>query len=84
MPKRLTFEYVYEYIKEKGYTLLSTTYNTSKDNLELKCKVCEKVYTQRFDRFQQGYYHPFCKSDLPQIWENTINSLLNKSLNYLC
>lgn len=65
MPKKLTFEYVYEYIKENGYTLLSTTYNTCKDNLEIKCKVCEKVYTQRFDRFQQGYYHPFCKSDLP-------------------
>lgn len=64
MPKKLTFKYVYEYIKEKGYTLLSTTYNTSKHDLEIKCKVCEKVYTQRFDRFKQGYYHPYCEVDI--------------------
>jgi hypothetical protein len=62
MPKKLTFEYVYEYIKEKGYTLLSTTYNTSKDDLEIKCKICDKIYTQRFDRFQQGCYHPYCEA----------------------
>lgn len=65
MPTKLTFDYVYNYIKEKGCELLSTEYNTTKDMLTIKCGVCNKIYQQTFSRFQAGYYHPKCKSDLP-------------------
>jgi len=60
MPKKLSFEYVKEYISDKGYTLLSTSYTRSNQDLDMKCAVCNKEYKQRFDRFQMGYYHPHC------------------------
>ena len=65
MPKKLSFEYVKGYISDKGYTLLSTSYTRSNQDLDMKCAVCNKEYKQRFDRFQMGYYHPRCKSILP-------------------
>jgi len=65
MPKKLSFEYVKGYISDKGYTLLSTSYTRSNQDLDMKCAVCNKEYKQRFDRFQMGYYHPHCKSILP-------------------
>ena len=54
MTIKFSFEYVYNYIKEKGYELLSTEYKTSKDKLQIKCKDCDKVYEQTFIRFKTG------------------------------
>jgi hypothetical protein len=65
MPSKLSFEHVYNYIKEKGYELLSTEYKTTTSKLQMKCKDCDKVYEQTFTRFKEGYYHPNCKTDLP-------------------
>jgi uncharacterized CHY-type Zn-finger protein len=62
MPTKLSFEHVYNYIKEKGYELLSTEYKTNKDLLDIKCKDCDKIYKQIFDRFKRGFYHPNCKT----------------------
>ena len=60
MPHKLTYKYVFEYIKEKGYELLSTEYNNSKTLLDMKCRKCNQSYKQSFSSFKEGYYHPFC------------------------
>jgi len=65
MPSKLLYEHVYNYIKEKGYELISTEYKTTKDLLDIQCKECHKIYKQQFDRFRLGYYHPKCKNTLP-------------------
>lgn len=62
MPKKLTFEYVYDYIKSKGYELISKEYIENKTLLELKCRDCNEIYQQTFDRFSRGYHHPNCKN----------------------
>lgn len=62
MPHQLDYKYVFEYIKEKGYELLSTEYTTSHSLLDMKCKECNNIYKQTFSRFKQGYYHPFCEN----------------------
>jgi hypothetical protein len=60
MPHKLTYNYVFEYIKEKGYELLSTEYRNLKSLLDMKCRICNERYKQSFSSFKQGYYHPFC------------------------
>jgi len=65
MPSKLSYEHVYNYIKEKGYELISTEYKTATNLLDMKCKECHKIYQQTFTRFKEGYYHPKCKTSLP-------------------
>ena len=65
MPTKLSYETVYNYIKDKGYELLSKEYITSIHKLQIKCGVCQKVYEQTFTRFKMGMYHPNCTTDLP-------------------
>lgn len=65
MPVKLTFECVYDFIKSKGYTLVSTEYINGKKLLEIICSKCNKVYNQTFDRFQRGYYHSVCTVKIP-------------------
>jgi hypothetical protein len=76
MTIKFSFEYVYNYIKEKGYELLSTEYKTSKDKLQIKCKDCDKIYEQTFIRFKSGMYHPNCKTILPFGGYKTPTTLL--------
>ena len=65
MPTKLSYDVVYDYIKDKGYELLSKEYITSKKLLQIKCNKCQKVYEQTFTGFKMGYYHPKCITDLP-------------------
>jgi hypothetical protein len=65
MPTKLSYETVYNYIKDKGYELLSKEYITNRNLLQLKCGKCEKVYEQTFTRFKMGMYHTKCTTDLP-------------------
>jgi len=60
MPDKLTYNYVFKYIKEKGYELVSTEYRNLKSLLDMKCRLCNETYKQSFSNFKQGYYHPFC------------------------
>jgi hypothetical protein len=62
MPTSLNYEYVSNYIKEKGYELLSTEYNNTKSLLDMKCGNCNQVYKQTYQNFVKGYYHPFCEN----------------------
>jgi hypothetical protein len=66
MPARLTYEEVYEYIRSKGYELLSKEYNHAKEKLNIKCGVCHEEYKQVFGYCQNkekkrfgGYKTPF-------------------------
>jgi hypothetical protein len=65
MPTKLSYETVYNYIRDKGYELLSKEYITSIHKLQIKCGKCHKVYEQTFTRFKMGMYHPNCTTDLP-------------------
>ena len=62
MPKKLTYEYVKDFINEKGYELISKEYNNSKELLDMQCGTCNEVYKQSFDRFKIGYCHPNCEN----------------------
>lgn len=64
MPKQLSYEYVKEYIQDKGDTLISKEYHKSITLLEIKCGVCNKDYTQTITRFQRGYQHAYCSTGL--------------------
>lgn len=63
MPKKLTYQEVYDFIKNKGYELLSKEYISSKKQLEIKCRVCQKNYKQTLTNFTKGYYHPYCENE---------------------
>ena len=65
MPVKLVFEYVYDFIKSKGYMLVSKEYINGKKLLEINCYKCNKTYNQTFDRFQRGYYHSECTLKIP-------------------
>ena len=71
MPKKLTYEYVYEFIKEKGYVLISKEYINHNSLLEIKCKDCDKIFNQTFCRFKLGNYHQFCKTNERKILINS-------------
>jgi hypothetical protein len=64
MPKKLTYQEVYDFIKSKGYELLSKEYINSKKQLEIKCRVCQKNYKQTLTNFTKGYYHPYCENEI--------------------
>ena len=63
MPKRLTYQEVYDFIKSKGDELISKEYINSKNVLEIKCGVCHKIYKQLFRIFREGRYHPYCQNE---------------------
>ena len=63
MPKRLTYQDVYDFIKSKGDELISKEYINSKNILEIKCGVCNKLYKQLFRIFREGRYHPYCQNE---------------------
>ena len=63
MPKKLTFEHVYDYIKSKGCELISKEYNNSRELLQLKCGVCDKTYNHCFSSFREGRLHPYCQNE---------------------
>jgi uncharacterized CHY-type Zn-finger protein len=65
MPTKLSYEAVYNYIKDKGYELLSKEYITNRNLLQLKCGKCEKVYEQTLSGFKMGFYHPKCITNVP-------------------
>jgi hypothetical protein len=54
MPKKLTYEYVKEYIEKEGYVLLSTEYINSNSKL-LVCCSKEHEVEMRFNDFKHGH-----------------------------
>jgi hypothetical protein len=65
MPKKLTYEYVAEYIKNKGDELISKEYINNSKLLDIKCNKCNNVYKQTYARITSGYLHAYCGTGLP-------------------
>lgn len=63
MPKKLTLEYVSDFINCTGHELKSTEYLSNKQLLDIKCRKCNEIYKQTFDRFRNGYYHKYCEKE---------------------
>jgi hypothetical protein len=63
MPVKLTFECVYDFIKSKGDTLISTEYINNLKLLEIQCGTCNVIYKQTYGRFYTGYKHAYCGID---------------------
>lgn len=57
--KKLTLEYVKEYIHNEGYELLSSEYINAKSSLQIKCNKGH-VYISNWNRFQYGTRCPYC------------------------
>lgn len=52
-----TYEYIYNYFKERNCKLLSTNYKNSSTKLQYVCK-CGNIVTKTFNKFK---YHNYCK-----------------------
>ena len=75
MPKKLTYEYVKEFINKENL-LISTEYINNKELLEIECKICNEIYNQTFDRYNTGYRHQKCSNI-----ENNKKSVYKRSSN---
>ena len=60
--KRLSYEYVYNYIKNEGDELLSKTYVNNSQNLKIKCGKCNNVFETSFGHYQNKDRRCLCKA----------------------
>jgi len=65
MPKKLSYEYVAEYIKNKGDELISKEYINASKLLDIRCSKCNLMYKQTYGRISRGFLHAYCGSGLP-------------------
>jgi hypothetical protein len=65
MPKKLTYEYVAEYIKNKGDELISNEYVNNRVLLDIKCGKCNSIYQNTYGRITMGFLHAYCSTGLP-------------------
>lgn len=61
MPKKLTFEYIKEFINKESL-LISTEYINSKEKLYIECKICSKIYNQTYEHYKKGHRHQICSN----------------------
>lgn len=61
MPKRYSFEEVYNYFESQGCKLLSKQYKNNKEKLKFIC-CCGTEHEMIFDSFKRGQRCPNCKS----------------------
>lgn len=54
MPKKHTYEYIYDYIKEQGDLLMSKEYINTHTKLEIQCGKCNDVFNVTFAHYQEG------------------------------
>jgi hypothetical protein len=65
MPKKLSYDYVKEYILNKGDELISKEYINSTTLLDIKCNKCDTLYKQTYRRITLGFLHAYCGTGLP-------------------
>lgn len=58
--QKKTYEYVYEYFYNEGYTLLSSEYHNNKEKLMIECPKGHE-FKMKFNHFSTGTRCPFCK-----------------------
>lgn len=56
---KLTYEFVKDYINQEN-ELISTEYDNNKVLLDIKCKDCNEIYKQNYDRYRRGFRHNGC------------------------
>lgn len=66
MPKKLTYEYVKNFINNENL-LISTTYNNNKELLIIKCNKCNEHFNQSFSSYNQGHRCQKCANRMNGI-----------------
>ena len=54
MPKKMTFQEIYNYIQSQGYQLISTEYENAHKKLKIKCPKGHE-FKITYANFQQGH-----------------------------
>ena len=82
--KKLTYNYVKEFIKEKGYTLLLDTYENNYTKLNVKCPKCHE-YKVHFSHFKNGSRCPQCqnKSKSSRGEQEVSNFIKSQNINVI-
>lgn len=62
-----TLEKVRDYISNNGDILMSNIYINNKTKLSIKCKNCQIIYEQTFDRYKRGYFHSLCSQKMDAV-----------------
>ena len=82
--RRLSYDYVKNFIENEGHELISTEYNKNNEYLLIKCPF-EHIYKANFSSFQQGKRCPKCQNvyrytydDVKEIIEQEGYRLLSK------
>ena len=70
--KKLTYEYVKNYIEKEGYTLLSNTYKNANTKLNIKCPE-DHQYEVIFNSFKKGHRCPYCAGNKKLTYEYVKN-----------
>jgi len=65
-PKKTIAE-ILDFIKDSGYSLITTEYLSNKDKLIWKHNICGSEFNMRFNDFQQGYRCPVCSDINPSF-----------------
>ena len=76
--ERLTYKFVKDYINQED-ELISKEYKNNKNLLDIKCKKCNEIYKQNYDRYKRGYRHKNC---LNKLIINNNKILITKTCEY--
>jgi len=68
MPRKLTYEYVKSYIESEGYSLLSDSYKSARDKLDVLC-LNGHEWSVDFHRFERGVRCCNCSSNKKLTYE---------------
>jgi len=82
MCKKLTYEYVKNFINSTGYTLLSDTYSNNSTKLLVKCDKGHE-YNVKFNVFEQGSRCPVCSNRVKYTYEYVKNYIENEGYTLL-
>jgi len=81
--KQLKYEYIKNYINIED-NLISTTYINNKTLLDIKCKYCNEIYKQNYDRYKRGYRHNNCSVIIKNIPTITNIKIINYKICEYC
>jgi signal recognition particle subunit SEC65 len=80
--KRLTFEYVKDFIEDEGYKLLSTEYKNAQTKLEIQCSKGH-IFEMRYNSFNQGRRCPDCYENTKPTYKQVKQIIENEGYKLL-
>jgi hypothetical protein len=83
MPRKLSYKSVYDFINIEN-ELISKEYNGNKILLDIKCKKCNIIFKQTYDRYKKGFRHNNCKNKLLTIKKEIKKEIKNDSICLYC